>query len=98
MHSEIVVVRRGSPKRLSVGLLLAGCLAARLACAHGDLHDQIASVTQRLQSAPSAELFLKRGELHHAHSDYDAALKDFDRAAELDPALDAVYLCRGQTL
>ena len=91
-------LRRGAPKRLSVGLLLAGCLAARLAGAHGDLHGQIDAVTQRLQSAPSAELFLKRGELHRAHGECDAALKDFDRAVELDPALDAVHLCRGQTL
>jgi tetratricopeptide (TPR) repeat protein len=66
--------------------------------AHGPLHEQIEAVTAQIQQRPTAELFLKRGELYRAHQDRDAALKDYQRAAELAPAMDAVLLCRGQTL
>jgi tetratricopeptide (TPR) repeat protein len=71
---------------------------APVAIAHGDLHEQIAAVTGRLQQQPTAELFLKRGELHRAHAEHEAALADFDRAEQLKPALDAARLCRGLCL
>src|SRR5688572_20887257 len=35
--------------------------------AHGPLHEQIEAITMQLQQGPTAELFLKRGELYRAH-------------------------------
>ncbi len=81
-------------------LALAGvlCGGTTLLRAHGDLEIQIAEVSRQLVAAPSAALFLKRGELQHEHEDYAQALADYDRAVELDPSLDAVGLNRGRTL
>src|SRR5262245_13784141 len=67
--------------------------------AHGDLHEQIAIASKLIQKdAKNAELYLKRGELHRAHGDWDAALADYERAAELDPKLLVVDLARGKAL
>ena len=76
------------------------CLGvASEARAHGDLHEQIVAVTRLLEREPrSAALFHKRGELERAHRDYAAAFQDYDRALELDPALDVVHLSRGRAL
>jgi tetratricopeptide (TPR) repeat protein len=66
--------------------------------AHGDLDEQIAIITARIARAPTAALYLQRGELLRADEEYDAALRDYDRAEALDPKLDAVHLCRGLAL
>lgn len=73
-----------------------GAPAAGLA--HGDLDAQIETVSRQIDQAPSATLYLKRGELRHDHEDFDAALADYDRAARLNPEMDAVWLARGRTL
>ena len=63
--------------------------------AHGDLDQQIAAATARIESQPHrADLYLKRGELHRAHRDFTLALADYDRAAALDPGLASVDLAR----
>ena len=79
----------------SLVALLGLCLGAA-ALAHGDLHEQIEAVSVEIVRAPTAELFLKRGELHRAHQDFGAALADYDRAEQLNPAMDAVRFCRGR--
>src|SRR2546426_2682773 len=67
--------------------------------AHGDLHEQIAITTKLIQREPhNAALYLKRGELHRAHGEWDAAMADYERAAELDPKLEVVDLARGKAL
>src|ERR1041384_5725242 len=67
--------------------------------AHGDLHEQIAIATKLIQKEPrNAALYLKRGELHRAHGDWDAAMADYDRSTELDPRLEVVDLARGKAL
>src|SRR6266404_4403885 len=67
--------------------------------AHGDLHEQIAITTKLIQKEPrNAALYLKRGELHRAHGDWDAAMADYERAAALDPKLEVVDLARGKAL
>jgi predicted Zn-dependent protease len=66
---------------------------------HGDLHEQIAAATSQIEKNPkNAELYLKRGELHRAHEDWDAALADYERAATLNPKLVVVDLARGKAL
>jgi tetratricopeptide (TPR) repeat protein len=74
-------------------------LTASQALAHGDLHLQIAELTQALKLAPhEAVLWHKRGELYRAHHDYDRALSDYARAERLDPELRVVALSRGRAL
>src|SRR4051794_9110121 len=84
---------------------VASGLAVVMACAvptnvraHGDLDLRIAVMSVELRTAPTASLYLQRGELHHEHGDFTAALADYDRAAKLDPHLDAVSFCRARTL
>ena len=85
-------------RRASWWLGVALCsLGTPYAHAHGDLHEQIAAITKRLQAEPkNAELYHRRGELERAHRDYDAALRDYERAGELDPSLDVIFLSRGR--
>jgi tetratricopeptide (TPR) repeat protein len=59
---------------------------AERACAHGDLHGQIESVSVQIEKDPqNADLYLRRGELHRLHSDFPKAAADFDKAAALRP-------------
>jgi len=82
-------------KAFVAGVLLV--LAAGDLFAHGDLHEQIAAVTRQLEKDPkNAELYLKRGELHRAHQDWDQAQADYDRAISLDPGLTVIDFTRGR--
>ena len=72
-------------------LLVPGFLMA-----HPDIEIRIAAVTERIQQHPrNAELYVRRGELHREHRDWEAALADYSRASELDPGLATVALARG---
>jgi len=86
----------GAVARILVAV--AACVICVTAWAHGDLDAQIATVSQELNQTPSAVLFLKRAGLHHEHEDFPAAMADYDRAAALDPQLDAITLGRARTL
>lgn len=77
--------------------LLLLVLAPLSGLAHGDLHLQIEEATRRIAQAPTnAELYLRRGELHRAHQDWDAAQADYDRTLSLNPKLAIVDLARGK--
>ena len=70
------------------------CLAA---AGHGELDDKIREVSARMLREPArADLCLQRGELHRLHGDRDAARRDYARALELDPRLEAVELARAR--
>jgi predicted Zn-dependent protease len=65
--------------------------------AHGGLHEQIASATERIRQAPrSAALYLARAELYREHGERERALTDYASALALDPSMDAVHLARGR--
>jgi len=66
--------------------------------AHGDLHDQIESTSQRIKENPrDAGLYLRRGQLYSLHGEVEAALADFAQASTLNPGLALVELCKGET-
>ena len=76
-------------------VLVAG--VPRSAFAHADLLLMIDEVTSQISTQPTnAELYLRRGELHRAHTNWDAAQVDFDRASVLNPGLAIVDLARGK--
>ncbi len=88
-------------------MMIAKSLLPILACcslltanvsAHGDIHVQIHRINPKIKKSPSAELYVKRGDLYRLDEDYTAALADFKRAEELDPKLDTIYLGRGRSL
>jgi tetratricopeptide (TPR) repeat protein len=82
-----------------VGVLSVVLLLPATVTAHGDLHEQIAAMTQRIEQAPSrAELYVRRGQLHRVHREWDAALADYAQAARLDPELTVVEFLRGVVL
>lgn len=74
------------------------CGGPKPASAHGDLDGQIREVSKQIEKGATAALYLKRGELHHDHEDYVAALADYDHATLIDPELNAILLSRGRTL
>lgn len=79
--------------------VLASAALARAAFAHGDLHEQIVGVTAQIQKSPdSADLYLKRAELHRLHEEWPAAAADYDRAEKLAPTAPAIHLGRGKLL
>jgi tetratricopeptide (TPR) repeat protein len=81
--------------RHSLALVACLSLLPGLAAAHGDLHEQIAALSQRIARDPAnPDLLLRRGELHRQHRDWEAALADYDRAARLAPALPVVDYLR----
>ena len=85
--------------RLSWILFAVGFVAPLLARAHGDLHDQIVSVTTQIRQDPrNAMLFLKRGELYRVHGEWDAALADYDQVTQFAPDFAAIDFFRGRML
>ena len=87
---------------MAVAVLLAFCWSSwspARAAAHGAIDEQITTLASQIEEDPqNAALYLKRGELHSYHRDWDAAMADYDRAAQLDPTLAGVDLARGKTL
>jgi len=95
--NELVLFRRRDVVACILIVVTACCLPAT-AIAHGDLDEQIAAVSRRLEQTPSAKLYLLRAELHHEHEDFSSALADYDRAEQMDPKLEAVSFGRARTL
>ena len=86
---------------LRAGLACAGLLAGAMGdgFAHGALEAQIDKLTAEIARAPAdAQLYLRRGELHRLHEEWDAALADYARAAAQAPADDRVDFLRGRAL
>ncbi len=82
-----------------VWLAISVTLLTAPAVAHDGIHEQITEVTRRIERDPkNAALYLKRGELHRLHRDWDRASTDYDRAAQLNPQLAVVDLARGRML
>lgn len=80
-------------------VLLFGLARPSPASAHGDLHDQIAAVTRQIDRDPSnAAPYLKRGELHRVHGDWEPALNDYAQVTRLDPDFEAIDFFRGRML
>jgi len=80
----------------TIALALAATPRAR---AHADLLALIETMTKRIEGAPTnAELYLLRGELYRAHSDWKLAEADYDQAVALAPQLASVTLARGKLL
>jgi tetratricopeptide (TPR) repeat protein len=93
-------IGRRMPRPRSHSVLFTLCLALTAlpspVAGHGDLHERIAAVTRRIEQEPrNPELYLKRGELHRFHRDWDAALADYERVTQLDPRNSAADLARG---
>jgi len=85
--------------RLSCIIFAVGLVAPLLAHAHGDLHDQIASVTGQIRQDPqNAMLFLKRAELFRVHGEWDAAQADYDRVTQFASDFAAIDFFRGRML
>lgn len=78
--------------------LIWACLGLTFqAHAHGDLHEQIESLTAQLKKTPKdADLYLRRGELHRLHQDWPKARRDYQRALKLAPDLDTIIFCQGR--
>jgi tetratricopeptide (TPR) repeat protein len=67
--------------------------------AHGDLHLQILNVTEAIEKSPrDPSLYIKRGDLHRLHQEFDLAMADFDTARSLAPDLSDVELAKGRLL
>jgi tetratricopeptide (TPR) repeat protein len=88
---------RSPPITPRLAILMGVCLLAPLAArGHEDVDVQIAALTARIQREPrNAELYFARGELLRARRQWDAALANYDRSAELNPRLTATDLARG---
>jgi len=84
---------------VSITLLCVVMSYPSFVLAHDGVHEQIAEVTRQIERDPkNAALYLKRGELHRLHRDWDKATLDYDRAARLNPQLAVVDLARGRML
>ena len=83
--------------KLAVAVALCFLCFPRAAQAHGDLHLQIVELTKEIEKDPrNPDLYLRRGELHRAHSDFDAAQADYDHAFALDPKLPTLDFAKGR--
>lgn len=80
------MIRPCLPLALFLGLSITIPGAARLAHAHGDIHERIEQLDKSIAAAPGDyTLYLRRGELHRQHQAWPQALADLERARRLDP-------------
>ncbi len=64
---------------------------------HAGVHERLKDMDKRISADPdNADLYIKRGELHRLHRDWDSALADYRRAAELSPDSTAIPFVRGR--
>lgn len=91
-------VGRSLPGCVAGCLMLAICLVAGSASAHGDAHLQIEALNKRIEALPrSAELLLRRAELQRGHRDFDAADAGYTRVLEIDPAEPEAHWLRARS-
>jgi len=86
---------------VSIGVFCAAPAVCALlgspALAHLGVDEQIATLDKLLEARPEdAALYLRRGELHRIHRNWDAAEKDYLQARKLNPDLTAVELGLGR--
>ena len=81
-------------------MLLPALVLPPAARAHGEIHLRVLALTRQIQAATNnpARLYLERGELQREHGLWEEAGADYDRAAQLDPDLPGVNLCRAKLL
>lgn len=84
----------------SAVLFISAITAPQSAGAHGELHIRIATLTRRIQAATNdlASLYLQRGELYRQDQSWAEAESDYAHAAQFNPHLAAVDLCRAKLL
>ncbi len=95
MHRQIAKLLRRllPPASVAAWLLLAGEAAG-----HGSVHDRLAALEVQIADSPTAApLYLRRAALLGEHEDWAPALRDCDRAQQLDPGIE-VDLTRGNLL
>ena len=81
----------------AAGVLWVGLALGSAAFGHEAIRRQIADLDARIAAHPrDASLYLSRGERHRHHAAWNEAARDYQRARELDPGLDAVDLCLGR--
>jgi predicted Zn-dependent protease len=94
---ETTRARRVARLCSAAGALLVCLALIAPALAHEAIDRQIADLDARIAAHPGdASLYLVRGERHRVHADWNAAARDYRRAREIDPGLDAVDLCFGR--
>jgi len=72
-------------------------LAAGTARAHGDLHQRIEDLSVQIQTHPTdMGLYLERAELNRLHANWDAALRDYESAERLVPAVAEMGYYKGR--
>ena len=85
---------------VALGLALTLTLATRqTACAHGNAHERMQALTVEITKSPTnSALLFQRGELQLQHGEWLAALKDFEAARQLSPALPGLEHARARAL
>ena len=79
-------------------VFLIALLTARIAWAHGAVHEQIRALDARIAQTPEdAELYLHRGRLYLEDRHFEEASRDFRHALELDPGLRAAHYFQGDS-
>lgn len=86
-------------RKIIAASMLGGLLLPGGAIAHGDIAFRIADLDRRIEAGPpTAELLIKRAELHRSHGAWSRSERDLDRAVVLAPDDDSVRLYRGRLL
>ena len=83
-----------------IAAVVAGIILPCPVFGHGETEIQIAAVTREIETATNnlAELYLRRGELHREHRNWQSAEADYASAEKLSSGSAAVNLCRGMLL
>lgn len=90
-------LKNGIPSS-SCAFLAIGLIACCNAYAHGDIHDRIKALDERISTdSHDPLLYLQRAQLYGEHEEWGRAFTDYNTAKELDPQLDTGLL-RGQAL
>jgi len=82
---------------IAVGLTVAFLCLSSPAWSHPGIDEQIQTITARIEQEPdNGTLYLRRGELHRIHSDWEKAEADYRTARKLDSQLLIADYCLGR--
>ena len=87
------------PRRSRLAIAVVALLLAGSVRAHLGVDEQIEQINAEIAAAPTdGELYLRRGELHRIHGNWDLAGADYRTALQLAPQMEAVDLAYGTML
>jgi tetratricopeptide (TPR) repeat protein len=85
--------------QVGIAIVIAMPALASVALGHGDVHERIEELTEKIEGEPgNAALYVRRGSLYALDESWEQALADYESASRLDPNLPKIDFLKAKML